>query len=77
MASDFFVIIIILFLWLYSPLLGPGRFFSLLILYTVGMTPWTDIHATSDIRTHDPNVRAGEDSSCLRLRGHCDQSLWH
>jgi hypothetical protein len=27
-------------LWLYSPLLGLGRFFSFLILYTVVRTPW-------------------------------------
>jgi hypothetical protein len=27
----------------------------------------------SGIRTHDPSVRASEDSSCLRLRGHCDR----
>jgi hypothetical protein len=27
--------------WLYSPLLGSGRFFSFLIIYTVGRTPWT------------------------------------
>jgi hypothetical protein len=27
----------------------------------------------SGIRTHDPSVRAGEDSSCLRKRGHCDR----
>jgi hypothetical protein len=26
----------------------------------------TDIHASSGIRTHDPSVRANEDSSCLR-----------
>jgi hypothetical protein len=26
---------------LYSPLLGPGRFFSFVILYTVGRIPWT------------------------------------
>jgi hypothetical protein len=26
---------------IYSPLLDPGRFFSFLILYTVGNTPWT------------------------------------
>jgi hypothetical protein len=25
------------------------------------------------IRTHDPSVREGEDISCHRLRGHCDQ----
>jgi hypothetical protein len=27
-------------LWLYSALLGPGRFFSFFIFYTVCMTPW-------------------------------------
>jgi hypothetical protein len=33
----------------------------------------TDIHALSEIRTHDPSVRASEDSSCLRLSGHCNR----
>jgi hypothetical protein len=33
----------------------------------------TNIHASSGIRTHDPNVWAGEDSSCLRLRIHWDR----
>jgi hypothetical protein len=28
-------------LWLYSPSLGLGRFFSFLIVSTVGRTPWT------------------------------------
>jgi hypothetical protein len=28
--------------------------------------------AASAIWTHDPSVPAGEDGSCLRLRGHCD-----
>jgi hypothetical protein len=32
-----------------------------------------DIHASSGIRTHNPNVRASEDSSRLRPRGHCDR----
>jgi hypothetical protein len=27
------------------------------------------------IRTHDPSVRAGEDSSRLRPRGHCDRHI--
>jgi hypothetical protein len=27
----------------------------------------------SGIRTHEPSVRAREDISCLRLRGHCDR----
>jgi hypothetical protein len=35
----------------------------------------TDIHALSGIRTHDPSVRANEDSPCLRPRGHCDRQL--
>jgi hypothetical protein len=34
---------------------------------------YTNIHASSGIRTHDPSVRADEDGSCLRLRGHCDR----
>jgi hypothetical protein len=33
----------------------------------------TAIDASSGIRTHDPSVSAGEDSSCLRSRGHCDR----
>jgi hypothetical protein len=33
----------------------------------------TNIHALGGIRTHDPSVRASEDSSCLRPRGHCDR----
>jgi hypothetical protein len=32
-----------------------------------------NIHASSGIRTHDLSVGAGEDSSCLRPRGHCDR----
>jgi hypothetical protein len=31
------------------------------------------IHALSGIRTHDHSVRASEDSSYLRPRGHCDR----
>jgi hypothetical protein len=30
----------------------------------------THIHAPSRIRTCDPSVRAAEDSTCLRPRGH-------
>jgi hypothetical protein len=33
----------------------------------------TDIHASSGIRTHDPSVRASEDISCFRSRGHYDR----
>jgi hypothetical protein len=86
-----------LFVWLYSPLLSLGSFFSFLIVHKVGRAPWTgisppqgiylhteqhkhrinshntDIHALSGIRTHDPTVRASEDSSYLSPRGHCDR----
>jgi hypothetical protein len=34
-----------------------------------------NIHSLSGIRTHDPSVRASEDSSCLRPRGYCDRML--
>jgi hypothetical protein len=30
------------YLWLYSSLLGLGRFFNFLIFYTVGRSPWTE-----------------------------------
>jgi hypothetical protein len=35
----------------------------------------TNIHSLSGIRTHDPCVRASEESSCLRPRGPCDRLL--
>jgi hypothetical protein len=42
-----------LFIWLYSPLLDLGRFFSFLILYTVGKTPWTgDQPVARPLSTH-------------------------
>jgi hypothetical protein len=80
-----------------QPLLGPGLFFSsVIIFYTeVGflggvisssqgrylhtgqhkyrINAYTDIHASSGIRTYDPSVRASEDSSCLRTRSHSDR----
>jgi hypothetical protein len=31
-----------------------------------------NIQSLIGIRTHDPSVRASEESSCLRLRGYCD-----
>jgi hypothetical protein len=47
--------------------------------YRYPRKPWlnrnTDIHASSGIRTHDPSVRASEDSSCLRPHGHCDRHM--
>jgi hypothetical protein len=35
-----------------------------------------NIHALSGIRNHDPGVRASENSSSLRLRGHCDRQIF-
>jgi hypothetical protein len=35
----------------------------------------TNIHASSGIRTHDLSVGAGEGSSCLRPRVHCDLAV--
>jgi hypothetical protein len=35
----------------------------------------TNIHASSGIRNHDLSVGAGEDSSCLRPRGHCGPAI--
>jgi hypothetical protein len=36
---------------------------------------YTDFHALSGIRTHDPSVRASEDSPRLRPRDHYDRML--
>jgi hypothetical protein len=40
-------------------------------------TEWTHtgIHASSGIGTHDCSVRADEDSSYLRPRGHCSRQV--
>jgi hypothetical protein len=35
----------------------------------------TDIHGLSGFRTHDPSVRASEDSSSLIPHGHCDRQF--
>jgi hypothetical protein len=37
---------------------------------------YADIHVSSGNRTHDPSVWAGEDSSCLRPRGHYDRDYY-
>jgi hypothetical protein len=36
----------------------------------------TDIHDLIGIQIHDSSFRATEDSSCLRLRGHCDRRCY-
>jgi hypothetical protein len=36
----------------------------------------TNSHASNGIRNHDPNVRASENSSCRRPRGHCDRNTY-
>jgi hypothetical protein len=76
-------------LWALQPMVKLGLCFTV-SLQTVGRTPCagdqpvarplhtkdnTNIHASSGIRTHNPSVRAGENSSCLRQRGHCYRPL--
>jgi hypothetical protein len=74
-----------MYLWLCSPLLGLGRFFSFLILHTVGRTPWAgDQPVVRPLPTHRINAETSmpsvgfeprtQNSSYLRPRGHCD---WH
>jgi hypothetical protein len=47
-----------IYLWLFSPLLDLGRFFSFLILYTVGRTPWTgDQPVAKPLSTHRTSHR--------------------
>jgi hypothetical protein len=53
--------------------LNTGQHRHRISAYTHTHTP--NIHASSGIRTHDPSVRANEDSSCLRPRGYCDRPL--
>jgi hypothetical protein len=62
-------------LWFYNPLFGLGRFFSFLIFYTVGRTPWTGdqpvgrpppTHGTNTEQTHT-DIHA---SSWIRTHNH-------
>jgi hypothetical protein len=48
---------LLLLLWLYSPLLGLGRFFSFFILYTFGRSPWTgDQSVARPLPTHKTQI---------------------
>jgi hypothetical protein len=73
-------------LWLYMPLLGLGRFFGFLILYTVGRTPWTGIsplqslylrtkHHKHRINAHNTHIHAlsGIGTHDLSVRAHEDR----
>jgi hypothetical protein len=40
------------------------------------ITAHTKIRALSGIRNHDPSVRAGEEISCIRPRGHRNRPFW-
>jgi hypothetical protein len=44
-----------IYLWLYSPLLGLGRFFSFLILYTVGGVSLDGVSARRKAATYTQN----------------------
>jgi hypothetical protein len=74
-----------IYLWLHSPLCWYTQSVGLLgreISLSQGLYVYSEqhkhrinahnIHASNGIRTYDPSVWAGEDSSCLRPRGHCD-----
>jgi hypothetical protein len=48
-----FIIVFIVVVTIYTPLLDFGRFFSFLILYTAGRTPWTgDLRVAKPLPTH-------------------------
>jgi hypothetical protein len=68
-----------IYLWLYSPLLVLGQFFSFLIFYTAGRTPWTEgqpfarplpAHRTAYIQNRRTRIHA---SSGIRTH---DSSSW-
>jgi hypothetical protein len=63
-----------LLLWFYSPLLGDQPAAKTLPTHRTIQTH-TDIHVSVVIRTNNPNIGAGEDSSCLRQRSDCDQKI--
>jgi hypothetical protein len=65
------------FLFFFMSFSGVGFFFFTYgsFIHLVGLLgrhreTQTHIHAPSRIRNCDPNVRAAEDSTCLRPRGH-------
>jgi hypothetical protein len=76
---------------LYSPLLSPGHYTQPAGLLGRGISPSQSLYLHTGlcihrinacthpclnvIRTHDPRVWAGEDSSCVRLCGHSDRQL--
>jgi hypothetical protein len=56
-----------IYLWHYSPLLNLGRFFSVLILYTVGRTHWKgDQHFARPLPTHRINAHIYHASNGIR-----------
>jgi hypothetical protein len=61
----------LLLLWLYSRLLGLGCFFSFLILYTVGRTPWTeDQPVARPLPTHRTNAHNTDIRALSGIRTH-------
>jgi hypothetical protein len=66
------LLLLIIILGLYGPLLGLGRFFSFLILYAVGRTPWTgDQPVVRPLPTHrtkqTPNKRTQTSMPLVRF----------
>jgi hypothetical protein len=57
--------------WLYSPLLGLGRYFSFLLIYTVGRSPWTrDQPVARPLPTHGINAHNTDIHAFSRIRTH-------
>jgi hypothetical protein len=87
----YYVSFLFFYLWLYHPCWVLTAFSVSWSFYTFGRTSWTGdqpvarplpahksthyIHVSSEIRTHDTSVSAGEDISCIRPRGHCDRHV--
>jgi hypothetical protein len=87
-CSPFEGILPSMYLWLYSPLLGLGLFFSFLIFHTVGRTPWAEdqpvagplpTHKTTQTqnkRTYTSMSRVGLEHTIQCSSGplgHCDR----
>jgi hypothetical protein len=60
----------LIYQWLYSPFIGSGRFFSCVIIYTVGKTPWTGISQSQGhyLRTEQHKHKIKTQTSISRVR---------
>jgi hypothetical protein len=62
---------LLLLLWLYNSFLGIGRFFSFLILYTAGRTPWRgDQSVARPLPTHRTDAHNTDIHALRGVRTH-------